>query len=269
MKENELGPGFVIMIIMVVIFLIVVGVWHWIDERRFNRLVQCCTSKKVLAVLKANNIHFGCYRAGAFSTDQQQVYLGVEVSHMPSAPSDEDKKRGAVARKQPKDVYHSKSYPDASSFVLEFLVKSHADNRVVHAEFYRIRTPISSTDEGEESLNAFLQEWIAFFNDHHFQNDGEKQYFQHRPAGSEDVLTIDRGVTTYDATQSGDATKRLEKYAAAVSRGDRKAAYAAISEGVLKIDHGVTTYDATSTTLPPKVSISGNGKMVVHGNVTF
>ncbi len=215
MKDDEAGT-FVIMGIIAVIGLIAIGVWCWIEDQRFKRLVKCCTAEKVLSVLKANNIYIRCA--------ERQVYLEIVVSHMPSAPSDEDKKRGTVARKQPKDVYHSKSYPDASSFVLEFLFKNLVDNRVVHAEFYRIRTPLSQTDEGEESLNAFLQEWISFFNDHHFQNDGEKQYFQHRPAGSEDVLTI---------------------------------------------DHGVTTYDAASTRLPPKVSISGNGKMVVHGNVTF
>lgn len=218
MKESDAAVTFGIATIMV-IGIIAIGVWCWIEDQRFKRLVKCCTADKVLSVLRANNIRLRCA--------DRQVYLEVAVSQMPSAPSDEDKKRGAVVRKQPKDVYHSKPYPEASSFVLEFLFKNLVDNRVVHAEFYRIRTPLTSTDEGEESLNAFLQEWIAFFNDHHFQNDGEKQYFQHRP------------------TNSG------------------------TEGGVLKIEHGVTTYDATSTALPPKVSISGNGKMVVHGNVTF
>lgn len=217
MKDEE--ETVIAMGIIFVIGIIAVGVWFWIHDQRFKRLVKCCTAKKIISVLKANNIHLRCA--------ERQVYLEVVVSQMPSAPSDEDKRRGAVARKQPKDVYHSKSYPDASSFVLEFLFKSLVDNHVVHAEFYRIRTPLTSTDEGEESLNVFLKEWLLFFNDYHFQNDGEKQYFQHRP------------------TNSG------------------------TEGGVLKIEHGVTTYDATSTALPPKVSISGNGKMVVHGNVTF
>lgn len=213
--EDAFMGGFIVVI--AVIGFIIIAVQCWMEERAFKQLKQYCTAEKVLSVLKDSDIHFGCYRAGVFVTDQSQMDLEVKVSRVP-VPSENEKT--TTTRKQPKDIYRAKQHLGATPFVIEFLMKNRANSTVVHAEFYRFRG--STTDE--QSVNAFLQEWIAFFNDYRYQNDGEKQYFCHHPAKSEDVV---------------------------------------------QIDHGVTTYDAASTRLLPKVSISGNGKMIVHGNVTL
>ncbi len=217
MRESE-TVGFVFMIITIVIGLIVFGVKCWMEERALTQLIKCCTTEKVLSVLKANNIHFGCWRAGVFVMDKAQIYLEVVVSRAPSVLPENEKT--TTARKQPKNIYHIKHNLNSMSYVIEFLFKHRSDNRVVHAEFYQFR---SSTAD-DQSVNEFLQEWISFFNDYRYQNEGEKQYFQHGSIKPEDVL---------------------------------------------QIDHGVNIYDAASTHLPPKVSISGNGKMIVHGDVTF
>lgn len=223
MHHSEEVPlaGIIVAGVFIIVIIIVFIMHEMHKDAQLKEARKHCTAEKLLALWRTKFIQFGFHRNGTFVMDQTLLKLEVLLTHPLSESS--DRKKDSVL-KLPKDIYRSKEYNPSMTFTLQLMIKNRSDERVVHVEFYKFYW-LSST-KPERSIQAFADEWVAFFNDHRYQNDGEKQYFQiiqeGKPYINETAIHVQKGTTVFDATQ-----------------------------------------------VPSKVTISGNGKMIIHGDVTF
>lgn len=210
MHHSEEVPfaGIIVMAAFILIAIVVCVFYDMHKDAQLKAARQHCTAEKLLALWKTKSIQFGM--------DPTLLKVEVLLTHPLSESS--DRKKDNVL-KTPKDIYRSKVYNPVMTFTLQLMIKNRSDERVVHAEFYKFYW-LSST-KPDISIQAFADEWVTFFNDHRYQNDGEKQYFQVIQNGKP-YVHIQQGTTVFDAKQ-----------------------------------------------VPSKVTISGNGKMIIHGDVTF